>query len=370
MDCTYAADIVEQADRWLQEGRPVALATIVSITGSSSRPLGTRMICTDQDEFAGAVSGGCVETDVCRIGREVLAGNQPHLVHYGSVRDPIFEVGLNCEGAIDVLIEPIDHEWTAAARAPFIGVVLLQCRFGHPPAAGGGTASGGTTPVEVNRTWYPSDMPYGGGLVRDAWQRATPRTTRTTTNLLFAEPVLPPPTLLIFGAGPVADDLARLAGVLGYSTVISDPRAARFTPGQSPAGRTCVTWPDETLRGLRDEGLALLPGRTFVVSLEHEPRFEDALWTALLNDMASTDDPRRPAYIGAIGKGQRAIERDQRAREAGVDLSPLAPIRTPVGLDIGGKQSGEVALSILAEIVATIHDRPGGPHGAPRPIPF
>lgn len=356
MSCTYAADIISRASDWLREGRPVVVATIIALEGSSSRPLASRMICTDREEFAGSVSGGCVETDVCRIAQQVAADGAARVIRYGPVGDSLLEVGLNCEGQIDVLLERVDEAWVKEARKETPGVVTVQCRLREREADRPGVHTVGLT-----RRWYPQEMPDKSGPVREAWASGEPRSARSATEIFLAEPVLPPPQLLIFGAGPVADDLARLARVLGYATLISDPRETRFAPGSSPADRIYVSWPEETL-----ETLSLIPARTFVVSLEHEPRFEDALWLALLRHMEAGAD--RPRYIGAIGKAQRAIERDERARESGMDLAPLRPIRTPIGLDTGGKTSGEIALSILAEIVATVHNRPGGAIGAPRPL--
>lgn len=362
MNCTYAADILKQASQWLAEGRPVAAATIIHITGSSSRPLATRMLCTDRDEFSGAISGGCVETDVCRIAQEVFSDGTARVVHYGAVKDPLLEVGLNCEGEIDLLVEPIDERWVKAARRPFTGVVSVQCLL----------EAQHSSRVSVRRTFCPSDKlfvePSADDLVRDAWNVGTTRSARTATGFLMAEPVLPDPVLLVFGAGPVADALVRLARELEYRTVISDPRESRFPPGKSPADQIFVRWPNETLAELAAGGYLAFPRRTFIVSLEHEPRFEDALWRALRERVS--DASQRPAYIGAIGKPQRAIERDQRARENGLDFSPLQPIRTPIGLDLGGKTPAEIALSILAQIVATVHERSGGHYDAPKPWEF
>jgi xanthine dehydrogenase accessory factor len=370
MECSYASDILTEAARWFEQGRPVASATIVHITGSSSRPLGTSMICTDNDEFVGAVSGGCVETDVCRVAADVIRDGKPRVVHYGRVRDPLLDVGLNCDGDIDVLVEAVDEQWLNNAGKPFIGLVNLTVSLPDSTAPGGtsrGTPSGTTVPVTVTRRWTPAS-PETMHTIPSA-----PASSHRGDTIILEEPVLPPPLLLIFGAGPVADDLSRLAGVMGYTTVISDPRESRFggTPAaDTSAHRTFVGWPADTFRSVVSEGFHLIPSRTYIVSLEHEPRFEDALWQALLEMINTTTQEhsptppllvRRPAYIGAIGKSQRALERDQRARHRGIDLSPLRPIHTPVGLDIGGKASAEIALSILAQIVATIHGKTGGP---------
>jgi xanthine dehydrogenase accessory factor len=92
--------------------------------------------------------------------------------------------------------------------------------------------------------------------------------------------------------------------------------------------------------------------RTFVVSLNHEARFEDALLRAL------ADCPVR--YLGAIGKRVRHEERLARAADSGLDLARLPEVHTPIGLDIGGKTPEEIALSIIAEIIAVKNGRPGG----------
>ena len=92
--------------------------------------------------------------------------------------------------------------------------------------------------------------------------------------------------------------------------------------------------------------------RTYAVSLNHEPRFEDAMLRALAGHPL--------AYLGAIGKPQRAAERAERAQATGLDLGQLPPIHTPVGLDLGGKSAEEIALSIIAEIIAVKNGRSGG----------
>jgi xanthine dehydrogenase accessory factor len=139
----------------------------------------------------------------------------------------------------------------------------------------------------------------------------------------------------------------RLAKIMGFRTVVSDARPAFATPDKHPdADLVLAEWPAEVVDRLE------VDNRTFVVSLNHEPRYEDAMLRALLG--------HEFAYLGAIGKRQRHAERLARAAETGLDLAELPPIRTPVGLDLGGKSPEEIALSILAEIVAVKNGRPGG----------
>jgi len=158
---------------------------------------------------------------------------------------------------------------------------------------------------------------------------------------------LPPPLLLIFGAEPIAAPLVRMARIMGFRTVVTDARPAFATRDNYPdADEVIAAWPEEVVRQIG------VNERTYVVSLNHEPRFEDAMLRALAG--------RPIAYLGAIGKRQRHAERIARAQEAGFDLGQLPPIHTPVGLDIGGKSQEETALSIIAEIIAVKNRRSGG----------
>ncbi len=335
-------DLIRQATAWLAAGEKVAMATIVRIRGSSSQPLASRMFITSHERFVGAVSGGCVETDVYEAAQDVLAGDGPLMLHYKHVENPLIEIGLNCEGQIDVLVECLDAALLEQLTAPPTRVNVTLCspneplhpRPVHASVWPDGTASA-SLPDEVLRDALaalegerPQTVSYPGGRVA------------------LLEPVLPPSTLLIFGAEQIAVPLVRFAKILGFRTVVSDARPAFATRDKYPdADEVLALWPQEVIARVG------VDARTFVVSLNHEPRFEDALLHALAG--------RRIAYLGAIGKRQRAVERAERARASGFDLGQLPPIHTPIGLDLGGKSPEEVALSIIAEIVAVRHGRCG-----------
>ncbi len=159
--------------------------------------------------------------------------------------------------------------------------------------------------------------------------------------------MLPPPTLLIFGGDVTAQPLVRFAKILGLRTVVTDARPAFATREKHPdADEVIAAWPAEVIRRVG------VDARTFVVSLNHEPRFEDALMLALAGHGIG--------YLGAIGKRARHEERTARLQDAGLDMGQLPTIHTPIGLDIGGKSPEEIALSIIAEIVAVKNGRPGG----------
>jgi xanthine dehydrogenase accessory factor len=341
-------DIMKQAAAWLDAGKPVIMATIIRIRGSSSQPLGARMVMTGDNRFVGAVSGGCVETDVYEAARDVMAGDGPLMLHYKKVENPLVEIGLNCDGHIDVLVEALDRDLYDQLAAPGKHVNVTLCYPNQPldpqprhiQVMADGTASADLPPAVVQdavaafQDDHPVTVSYPDGQIA------------------LLEPVLPPPTLLIFGADQMAVPLVRLAKLMGFRTVVSDARPAFASRDKHPdADLVLAAWPEDVIKQIGvDE-------RTYVVSLNHEPRFEDAMLRALTG--------RHFPYLGAIGKRQRAAERAERARAAGLDLDQLPPIHTPIGLDIGGKSPEEMALSVMAEIIAVKNRRAGGMNNLP-----
>ena len=164
---------------------------------------------------------------------------------------------------------------------------------------------------------------------------------------VFIETFPPPPLLLIFGAVHVAQPLARIAKMLGFRVIVSDARAKLATPERFPdVDRLIVAWPDEAL-----EELSIGPN-TYIAILTHDPKFDEP---ALLGALKT---PAR--YIGAVGSRRTNADRRERLRAAGVDEESLARVRGPIGLDIGASTPEEMAISILAEIIASRHGRHGG----------
>ncbi len=336
-------DLFAQAHAWLDARESLAVATIVRIFGTSSHPLGTRMVIARDNRFVGAVSGGCVETDVYEAAQDVLDQGHPLMLNYKKVENPLVEIGLNCDGMIDVLVERLDRDLYDRLTGPERRVNVTLCTPRQPLA-----------PDPVHAQVRPGDDPVEGlapAVVEDARSALTRGRPATTTypdgRVALFEPVLPPPTLLIFGAVQTAVPLVRLAKIMGFRTVVTDARPAYATPEKHPdADLVLAAWPQDVIAQVGVDHW------TFVVSLNHEPRFEDALLHALAG--------HEVGYLGAMGKPQREDERIARAAEAGFDLALLPDIHTPIGLDIGGKSAEEMALSILAEIVAVKNGRSGG----------
>lgn len=150
----------------------------------------------------------------------------------------------------------------------------------------------------------------------------------------------PPSRLLIVGAVHLAQALAPAARLAGFDVTVIDPRAAFATPDRFPGMTLVDAWPDEALDRLKPDA------RTAIVALTHDPKFDDP---ALIRALAS------PAFhIGALGSRKTHAARLDRLRATGLDDATLARIHGPVGLDIGAVTPGEIAVSILAEIVLAL----------------
>lgn len=326
----YAEHVCSTAVRWYRDNHPVVIATIGRVRGSSSQPVGTRMAIRSDGVFVGAVSGGCVEADVARTAEAVFRDGMPRLAEYRQVTDSVLEVGLNCDGQIEVVLELLNVALVAAfERAP--GTVLVtryrptdeetRIDLNHEVMAAG--ADDGSSPVVQT-----SDRTTGWRELREVHRHR--------------------PVLLIVSAGTVAWPLARMGRMMGYEVVLSDPREAYATHEWAPeADRVVCAWPRDLPAHVP------LNSDTVIVSLNHEPRFEDDLFRMLMDH----PDVR---YIGALGKRKRHEERLTRQDREGYDLARLPRIHTPIGHDLGGAQPEEIALAIMAEIVAHRNGRPGG----------
>ena len=157
---------------------------------------------------------------------------------------------------------------------------------------------------------------------------------------VFVEPHLPTARLLLVGAVHIAEPLAAMAAMAGFAVTIIDPRRAWATAARFPGQTLMTTWPDEAVAALRPDL------RTAVVTLTHDPKLDDPALVAALATAAF--------YVGCLGSQKTHAARRERLAAAGVDGPALDRLRGPVGLRIGARSPAEIAVSILAEIVATL----------------
>lgn len=166
-----------------------------------------------------------------------------------------------------------------------------------------------------------------------------PRVIESDRGSWFVEPVRPAPRLVVFGAIAVADSLVPMAAAAGFSVVVVDPRPWLATPDRHPAAMDvrCGV-PIEVMEGITvDSGTA-------VVSFLHEPRLEDPVLMAALSGPAG--------YVGAMGSGRTTAAKRERLAAAGLTPGQIGRLHAPIGLDIGSVSPNEIAVSVLAEIVA------------------
>lgn len=168
----------------------------------------------------------------------------------------------------------------------------------------------------------------------------------------FIHPHNPPLRLIVVGAVHIAQALVPMAAPLGFETIVVDPRRA-FATEERFAGVTLITeWTDDAMAALAPDA------RTAVVTLTHDPKLDDPALDVALKS--------RAFYIGALGSRRTHAKRVARLAELGHGPGTMARIHAPVGLDLGGRSAPEIAVSIMAEIVAARH---GSALGAPRPHP-
>lgn len=161
---------------------------------------------------------------------------------------------------------------------------------------------------------------------------------------IFIEGFPPPPTLIIVGAGHIAIALTTFAKTLNYRVIVVDARATFATPDRFPhADELIVAWPDEVL-----ENIGLNPS-TSVAVLTHDPKFDEPTLKVVL--------AHHVRYIGAVGSRKTKLERDERLKKQGITQEQIKRIHGPIGLNIGATSPEEMALAIMAEIVATRYNK-------------
>jgi xanthine dehydrogenase accessory factor len=358
-------EILEKLEAWRGQGSDVAVATVVKTSGSTPRGEGAKLLVRGDGEMAGSVSGGCVETDVALHAQEVLQAGQPRLVSYGISDEMGISVGLACGGSIEVLIEPSgtsspQPSSTAVGEGDLRAISDLV-RHEVPVAIG--TVIRPESMVG-RRVWFARGEIHGsfgdnaldGAFVASAERllrsgQAKAQTARDATGNeveLFVDTYPAPPTLLIFGGVHVGIPLTKYAKILGYRVQVIDPRGVFATRERfAEADDLLIERPEDYLA--RTE----INENTYVVVLTHDPKFDEPVLKHVLNTRAS--------YVGAIGSRKTNQDRMARLETEGVSRELLARIHSPIGLDIGSQVPEEIALAIMAEVVAARYGKAGTP---------
>ncbi|QNS07655.1 XdhC family protein [Streptomyces xanthii] len=357
-------DLAGPLGEWAAQGREFAVATVVSVSGSAPRPPGAALAVDAAGEAIGSVSGGCVEGAVYELCAEALRDGTVRRERFGYSDDDAFAVGLTCGGSVEVHVVPVRAD--SPGRAALTEAFALAAR-GEPVALARVLDGPGELPADGRVLMVRPDGSTAGDL-GSADDAALAAQTGALLDLgrtgvcavpessarcggdvsLFVESSVPPARMIVFGAVDFAGALVRVGKLLGFHVTLCDARAVFATPTRFPeADEVVVEWPDRYLRGTRTDE------RTVLCVLTHDAKFDVPLLEEAL---------RRPAaFIGAMGSRRTHEDRLERLREAGLTDAELARLRSPIGLDLGGRTPEETAVSIGAEIVAARRGGTGAP---------
>lgn len=303
----------------IREGTFGALATVARTRGSTPVPAGTKMLVGAAGRLVGSVGGGCVEAEVIEAALAAQRRNEPALLTHHLNADLAGDLGLSCGGTVEIFVEPLRAD-------PDYVSVLDQAATAESGLVRTATAWSGDGPVKTFE-------PLGPGA------RSGAAATLTRDRRFVEERLLLAPRVLIFGAGHVGAAIARAAWAAGFRVVVVDDRADYADPSRFPDGVAALA------AGVED-ALARYPltaaDAVVVATRGHR---NDAL---ILERVATS-----PAgYVGLLGSRRKKIVVTKGLRAAGVPAKSLERVRVPVGLAIGAVTPEEIAVSVVAELIA------------------
>mgnify|MGYP000884922225 CR=1 FL=1 len=320
--------ILDQSQRWQHADQGVAMATVVATWGSSPRPVGSHLAVNAAGEFAGSVSGGCIEGAVIEEAQAAIADGQPRLLEFGVSDEQAWEVGLACGGRVQVHVEKLAPDVfdrlmrERAAKRPVARIIRLSDKASALVAADGAMGELALSPSQREALAVRLTSGQSGAL--------------DDSGDIFARVYVPAPRLLIVGAVHIAQALAPMAAMAGFDVTVIDPRRAFASEARFPDIALTDEWPDDALSRLVPDA------QTAVVTLSHDPKIDDP---ALAVALAS------PAfYIGSLGSKRTHEKRIARLTDLGL-ADQIDRIHAPVGLDLGGRYPSEIAVAILGEII-------------------
>jgi xanthine dehydrogenase accessory factor len=351
------SEFFEQIERLRRvEGR-AALATLVSTRGTTPRKEGAKMWVGEEGRVLGSVTiGGCVDAQVMAEAADVLATASPRLLELSLGDEDAWEIGLTCGGTIEVFLEPVALGDARAGALP-----LYERLSVHVGAGRAGALVTRMDPPEVGAKLLVLDDGGRAGTLGGAglddraaaaagemFAHGTSRTVTLAGVRCFVEIHMPAPTLLVVGAGHVAMPLVTLARTVGFRTVVVDGRPMLATRERFPDA-------DELVVGIPSEVTRRVPmlTSTAVVLVAHDYKYDLPVLRHVL--------AARAGYVGMLGSPRRGEAILKLLREDGVSEEDLARLRVPIGLDLGARTAPEIALAILAEIVAARYGASGRP---------
>jgi len=355
-------DIWEEQLKWLESGEPFVLARVIRTWRSAPRKSGAGMLIgkgTAKDSLPkvlGSVSGGCIEGAVIEEALDVLESEESRKLSFGVEDDLALSVGLSCGGEVSVLLE---KHWAFSTMPATKKVwnALQNCIRNNEPAIlisalpdESRASADNKSPLLIlpegeNVGGMQNNLEEASALAKEAYKERENRIVEIGGEEYFIQIFPRRDQLLIIGAGHITIPLVRFAKELDFLTVVIDPRTVFANPDRFPVppDQLIAKWPDDVLPDFP------LNEDTYAILLTHDPKIDDpALHILLKNNLP---------YIGALGSSRTHAKRCARLEEAGFDAASIAQIKGPAGADIGAQTASEIALSMIAEVVAAKHGK-------------
>ncbi|MGB8328214.1 MAG: XdhC family protein [Steroidobacteraceae bacterium] len=339
----------------------IVLATVLGTAGSTYRKAGAQMLIALDGEFAGLLSGGCLEGDLREHAREILSSGRPQRVRYDmrDTDDPVFGLGSGCEGAMDIIMQRVG---AAQGWQPFTRLAdSLQAR--RPDALAIVVESAlEALPVGSSLVASANASIGTGGEKTSVLRRLDERTARAADESqvswfieasaglrAFISPLVLPPRILVLGGGPDAVPVVDLAAMMGWHVVVVDHRPVYAEAARFPRARRVVCARPETFDATETPD-------AFVAAIVMSHHLESDLH--YLRRLAVSRIP----YVGLLGPAAR---RERLLRDLGAAAGQLRNrLRAPIGLDIGAHTPEAIAVAIVAEVSAALESRDGRPFSA------
>ena len=336
-------ELVTAIEKWFGQGKQVALAMVVNVKDSAPRGVGAKMAVSSAGEMEGSVSAGCVEGVVVQEALQVMKTGKTALVKYGISDEQAFSVGLSCGGTIEVFICPyhsaeLDEVTSYLQSGRFFaqGVVLDGVNAGK--IATGYPEEDLLDGLGMEGYSYPEDISQAG-LFRDQQNKRLELRKGEETATLFFNLYPLPSRLIVVGGVHIAISLLRMAKTFQFHTILVDPRKAFANRERFPeVDELLAEWPQDAIPHLNlDEGC-------YFVTLSHDDKID--------MPAAEIACKSKARFIGMLASHKNSERRRGLLLESGLSEEQVARIHSPVGLNIGARGPEEIALSILAQMVA------------------
>jgi len=343
------SDIVQAYEKAKLLGLKMALATVVHVEGSSYRRPGARMLVTEDGQFTGAISGGCLEGDALRKAALAINQGRKKLVVYDTTDEDDAKLGvqLGCNGIVRILFEPIDSSndllidsfrKIILSRVP--SILVTGYHTDH------GSHWGTLIPEAVQEKYIKQLAPIFENVLANKKSEHLTIDTEDGNQVLFIEYASPAISLIIVGAGNDTMPLETMARLIGWSTTVVDGRPTHANAHRfGNANKILVGKPEEVIHQLDFDH------RTAIVLMTHNYNYDLGMLAALVNN--------KLPYIGLLGPAAKRTRllNDLAAIGTYFNDDQLNHIYGPTGLDLGAETASEIALSVCAEIMAVIEGK-------------